>query len=917
LTTITTSTGSSIATATGGNAGIPGSGGAGAAGGAGGGANAAATTTANLGTATATAAATGGNSAASIGGNGIDGASALATATATGIAATVKANAVGGAGGTARGAGNTGGKGASLVGLATATDSAVATATASSGAASAEATATGGAGGAGSAGAHGGAGGDASLTDAVVGTSSGTVALTQNATGGAGGDSATSTGGAGGSATSTITPPGAPTVNPLTATVNATGGLGGSGATGNAGGAATATIDTVTAGTITTSGGIVVNQSANAYGGDGGSSTTGLGGAGGSAIASDTGTASGGIGAFSVSSLAVAGSGGSGTTTGANGTATATSTANTASSAASPVAPGTAYALSTAWAQSGGASTTLGGGTATATAETANGLLANALARATGGTGTANTTAITSGGLIRQLTATSSAPTDGKTYAGATAEENTAVSGPYTAGDNAYAAAGGLAKFSSLGTNVGAVFNNNPAMVDFGTGSLGAVYSQYATGAQIYTSSIAWDLNTASLPAGGQLDLGLVGPVVADGAFTSLTFKLTEEGDVVVNHTFTSATAANTYFTDDLLNLGTASAGSGGDLNVTASLSETLNGTGSAYGVDFMLGDASCYRAGTHIRTDRGEVRIEALRVGDRVLSALGGTVPVIWLGHRRVDCRHHPKPHDVWPVRVAAGAFAPERPRRDLWLSPDHSVFVDGVLIPIRYLLNDATIVQEPMDAVTYWHVELPAHDVLFAEGLPAETYLDTGNRGAFANGGGAAMLHPDFALRVWEAEACARLVVEGAALVAVRSRLLERAEALGHRTTPDAGLHLVADGRIVRPTTTGGVYCFRLAGGAGAVRLVSLSAMPASVRAEADDHRRLGVAVSRIVLDGRAIPLADARLGRGWHAVEPGGAAGGWRWTDGDAALDVAGGRVLEVEVAITGRYWLAGGHADARAA
>jgi hypothetical protein len=53
-----------------------------------------------------------------------------------------------------------------------------------------------------------------------------------------------------------------------------------------------------------------------------------------------------------------------------------------------------------------------------------------------------------------------------------------------------------------------------------------------------------------------------------------------------------------------------------------------------------------------------------------------------------------------------------------------------------VRYLVNDASIAQIPLDTVTYWHVELPTHDVIPAEGLAAESYLDTGNRRAFANG-------------------------------------------------------------------------------------------------------------------------------------------------------------------------------------
>jgi hypothetical protein len=93
--------------------------------------------------------------------------------------------------------------------------------------------------------------------------------------------------------------------------------------------------------------------------------------------------------------------------------------------------------------------------------------------------------------------------------------------------------------------------------------------------------------------------------------------------------------------------------------------------------------------------------------------------------------------------VRIAAHAFGAGRPRRDLLVSPDHAVFIDGegaapgVLIPVCYLINGATVWQEDVAGVEYWHVELPQHSVLLAEGLPAESYLDTGNRGAFANGG------------------------------------------------------------------------------------------------------------------------------------------------------------------------------------
>ncbi len=142
------------------------------------------------------------------------------------------------------------------------------------------------------------------------------------------------------------------------------------------------------------------------------------------------------------------------------------------------------------------------------------------------------------------------------------------------------------------------------------------------------------------------------------------------------------------------------------------------------------------FAAGTRIATEGGMQPVETLREGDVVRTlGRGGRRRVIWLGHRRIDCRRHPVPAAVWPVRVQAGAFGGGRPIRDLYLSPDHALLIDGVLIPIRHLVNGRTIVQQACDAITYWHVELAEHDVVFAEGVAAESYLDTGNRGVFGS--------------------------------------------------------------------------------------------------------------------------------------------------------------------------------------
>ncbi|MBE7213299.1 MAG: Hint domain-containing protein, partial [Gluconacetobacter diazotrophicus] len=103
------------------------------------------------------------------------------------------------------------------------------------------------------------------------------------------------------------------------------------------------------------------------------------------------------------------------------------------------------------------------------------------------------------------------------------------------------------------------------------------------------------------------------------------------------------------------------------------------------------------------MRTTRGECAVEDLVVGDVAVTASGETRPIVWIGHRDADCRGH---HDLQPVRVAAGAFGPGLPERDLWLSPGHPVLVGadadgegGHLVPIMCLINGTTISRQMVE--------------------------------------------------------------------------------------------------------------------------------------------------------------------------------------------------------------------------
>jgi hypothetical protein len=188
-----------------------------------------------------------------------------------------------------------------------------------------------------------------------------------------------------------------------------------------------------------------------------------------------------------------------------------------------------------------------------------------------------------------------------------------------------------------------------------------------------------------------------------------------------------------------------------------------------------------CFRAGTRILTESGEVAVEDLRVGGRVQTVLGETAePIIWIGRREMDCAGHPKPRHVWPVRIAADAFGPGRPHSDLFLSPNHAVCVNEVLIPIRLLVNGSTIMQVPQDQVTYYHIELPRHELVLAQGLPVESFLDMKDGSNYASRPGPIRLYPDFSARMWEAFGCAPLIVTGPELVAARALVGRFAEVL-----------------------------------------------------------------------------------------------------------------------------------------
>ncbi len=245
-------------------------------------------------------------------------------------------------------------------------------------------------------------------------------------------------------------------------------------------------------------------------------------------------------------------------------------------------------------------------------------------------------------------------------------------------------------------------------------------------------------------------------------------------------------------------------------------------------------------------------------------------------------------------PVRIAAHALGPNRPARDLFVSPGHAICVDvlgEVLIPASALVNGSTIQQVAVDEVTYWHVELDSHDIILAENLPAESYLDMGNRSFFREADVinlAAGPEADPALRT-HADFCHPFHGTGPLVEVVRTQLAKRAEAMGWSLSRDLDLHLVVDGQSLDPVVRDLTARFHVPAGAKDVWLVSPTARPSDTMGSADT-RDLGLYIGSLRIDDgfdtRDVAIDDPLLCIGFHAVEDGCR----RWTSGRARLPAA---------------------------
>src|SRR6516225_5259069 len=137
---------------------------------------------------------------------------------------------------------------------------------------------------------------------------------------------------------------------------------------------------------------------------------------------------------------------------------------------------------------------------------------------------------------------------------------------------------------------------------------------------------------------------------------------------------------------------------------------------------------SSCFPAGTRIKTPEGETNIEDLRIGDNVLTASGEAKPIKFIGRIKVSReRTGPWKNGEGPVKISRFAIDGKAPHADLYITPEHAIYIDGILIPARNLVNGVTIVADAKPEIvslTLFHIELDTHEAIVAEGLAVESF-------------------------------------------------------------------------------------------------------------------------------------------------------------------------------------------------
>ncbi|NVN36979.1 Hint domain-containing protein [Komagataeibacter swingsii] len=335
-----------------------------------------------------------------------------------------------------------------------------------------------------------------------------------------------------------------------------------------------------------------------------------------------------------------------------------------------------------------------------------------------------------------------------------------------------------------------------------------------------------------------------------------------------------------------------------------------------------------CFLPGSMISTPSGAVAVEDIRENDEVMALVNDRmIPrrVTWAGKAQATVRMGlPDDEAGYPVRILHNAIADGVPCKDMLITAEHCLFLDGRFIPARMLVNGRSIFHDrSITSYDYYHIETEEHSVIMADGMLTESYLDTGNRRAFQQDGHVIRIGGKIC--DWAHDAAAPLGISQDFVEPVFRQIEARAIAAGRENvsgapalSDDPALYLLTETNTVirQIRAANGFVFFMIPPGVQDVRIMSRTSRPSDIIGPyVDDRRQLGVLVKDIKLfEGNAIRAITTHLAQhtptGWHdgVCAPHNAP--CRWTDGQSPLHLgahhaAAMRLLCIEILAGGPY------------
>jgi autotransporter-associated beta strand protein len=460
---------------------------------------------------------------------------------------------------------------------------------------------------------------------------------------------------------------------------------------------------------------------------------------------------------------------------------------------------------------------------------------------------------------------------------------------------------GVIADQSGSGGTAGNAGAGTVTIDGLGTVKLSAA-NTFTGGIQLDSGTL--ELTNASSAGSGAITFGTsvidpttlidAGDTPANGATFGTTFDNFGDNDNIDIAGLTYTAGATAIYNSGTGKLAVTSNGETIYFNLTGTIASHYYAYNDGNGGVLVNDNPACFLRGAMILTPDGEVPVQDLKIGDLVTTLDGSAQSIVWIGKGRSLVT--PKNQGARPVIVRKDAISDGAPCRDLYLTKAHSLFLDDVLIPVEHLINGASILwDENSRVVEYYHVELPAHGVIIADGAASESYFDGGNRDTFLNA--------DRPENLPETDWCAPVLSSGPIVAGVWKHLLDRSGFTPPALTGDADLHLLADGvRIDAETIDGATHRFRLTQAPFDLRIVSRSAVPRAI-GRSHDLRRLGVAIRSLKLEAAELTThltsGSALLHEGFH---PGETERKLRWTDGNAAVPARALLAFEGEFTLT---------------